>query len=91
MNKSELIDKIAKDTNVPKQYISIVADSLFDSISRSIAAGESVKVRNFGTFTISRRSSRTGRNPRTKEPLEIPAHTAVRFIAGEELKGAINK
>jgi DNA-binding protein HU-beta len=91
MNKAELIDKIAKDTDVPKQYITIVVDSLFDSISRSIAIGESVKVRNFGTFATSVRSSRTGVNPRTKEPIQIPSHTAIRFVAGKELKAEVNK
>lgn len=90
MNKAELIDRIAEDTDVPKQYITIVADSLFDSIKQTIAVGESVKVRNFGTFTTIRRSSRMGVNPRTKQPLEIPAATAIKFVASKELTAEVN-
>jgi DNA-binding protein HU-beta len=90
MNKTELISKVAESTDVPKHYVEIVTDSLFESISRSVAVGEIVKVRNFGTFTTVRKSSRTGVNPRTKEPLEIPAHTAIRFVAGKDFKAEVN-
>ena len=65
-------------------------DSVFDSIAATVAAGEKVSIPGFGTFESKTRAARTGRNPRTKETVEIPASTVPTFKAGKLFKEKVN-
>lgn len=90
MNKTQLIEEIAELTRLPKTHVTEVADKLIGVISDQIASGGSVKIRNFGTFKLLKRRARTGINPRTKEPLEIPPATAIKFVPAKELVREVN-
>jgi DNA-binding protein HU-beta len=86
MNKAELIDRIANDTNVSKVVTTKMIDSLLDNVTKALRKGERVTFVGFGTFAISKRKARTGRNPQTGAPIKIPARKVVRFKAGKELE-----
>lgn len=91
MTKSELIDKIASDANISKTDAGSALSSMVDGITKSLSRGDSVTLVGFGTFSVSKRAARTGRNPRTGEPIQIKAATVPRFKAGKGLKDAVNK
>jgi nucleoid DNA-binding protein len=90
MNKTKLIDEVAESTRLPKAHVAEIADKLINAISDQITSGGTVKIRNFGTFKLLRKRARTGTNPRTKEPLEIPAATAIKFVPAKELVAEVN-
>ena len=91
MNKGELIDKIAKDAKVSKVQASNALNSALDGVLSTLKKGGKVTLVGFGTFSVSARKARTGRNPQTGAPLKIPAKTVTRFVPGAELKKAVNK
>jgi DNA-binding protein HU-beta len=90
MNRTELVSRIAKNTNIPKRVINGVADELFDTIKEALAYEDSVKIRNFGTFKTLRKVARTGVNPRTQETIKIPASIAIKFIAASQVVEELN-
>ena len=90
MNRTELVSRIAKNTNIPKQVINGVADELFNTIKEALTYEDSVKIRNFGTFKTLRKVARTGVNPRTQETIEIPASIAIKFIAASQVVEELN-
>lgn len=90
MNKSELIDAIAAETDLSKAAAGKALDATLDAIKASLEKGEAVTLIGFGTFSVGVRAARTGRNPQTGEPLEIPESKAVKFKAGKALKEAVN-
>ena len=90
MNRTELISRIAKNTNIPKRVINGVADEIFDTIKEALTYEDSVKIRNFGTFKTLRKVARTGINPRTQESIEIPASIAIKFIAATQVVEELN-
>ena len=89
MNKAELIHKIAKDSKITKAQANRAIDSFIDGISRSLKKGEKTSLVGFGTWSVSRRKSRTGRNPQTGEPIKIPARKVVKWTSGKWLKDYI--
>jgi len=89
MNKGDLIHSVAKDVKVTKVQAAKAIDSVVDNITRTLKKGERTSLVGFGTFSISRRRARTGRNPQTGAPLRIPAKRVVKFTAGKMLKGVI--
>ena len=89
MNKGDLIEKIAKDARINKAEAGRAIDSLIDGVKRSLKKQERVSLVGFGTFTISKRKAREGRNPQTGEPIRIPARTVPKFLPGKELKKSI--
>lgn len=91
MNKTELVNIIAEDANVSKTDALNVFNAIFDRFTRELSDGNQVAVPGFGTFSIRARAARTGRNPRTGEPLEIKASLAVGFKAGKALKDAVQE
>ena len=91
MNKSELIDAIADTSDLPKAAAGRALDAVLDTISGSLQQGEPVVLVGFGTFSAKDRAARTGRNPKTGEPIEIKAARVPGFKAGKALKEAINK
>ena len=91
MNKAALIGKIAKDAGITKTAASTAVDSLIEGITSSLKKNQRVTLVGFGTFAPSRRKARTGRNPQTGETIKIKAKKAVRFKAGKQLDGALNR
>ncbi|CAH0990163.1 DNA-binding protein HU-beta [Sinobacterium norvegicum] len=90
MNKSELIDAIAAQADLPKAAAGRALDAMIDSVSEELTKGEQVVLVGFGTFSVKERAARTGRNPRTGEPIEIAAATIPSFKPGKALKDAVN-
>ena len=86
MNKADLINSIAKDTKVSKVSAARMIDSLLGHVTKALKKGERVTFVGFGTFSVSRRKARTGRNPQTGAPIRIPARKVARFKAGKDLE-----
>ncbi len=85
MNKADLIDAIAKDARISKADAGKALDSLTKRITQSLKKGENVTLVGFGTFSISKRKARTGRNPQTGETIKIKARKVPKFKAGKDL------
>ncbi|HEB55954.1 MAG TPA: HU family DNA-binding protein [Gammaproteobacteria bacterium] len=90
MNKAELIDAVAENADLSKAAAARAVDTVLESITATLKNGEQVALIGFGTFSVKDRAARTGRNPRTGEPLEIPAAKVPSFKAGKALKDAVN-
>ena len=90
MNKGELIEAVADSAGISRADASKAVDAVFDSITAALANGGSVSLLGFGTFSVKARAARTGRNPRTGEPLQIAASNVPGFKAGKALKDAVN-
>jgi DNA-binding protein HU-beta len=89
MNKGDLIEYVAKDVKITKVQATKAIDSLVDHITRTLKKGERTSLVGFGTFSISRRKARVGRNPQTGAPIKIAARRVVKFTSGKVLKGVI--
>jgi DNA-binding protein HU-beta len=89
MTKAELIEKIATDADVSKAAAGKALDSFIDGVKKSLKKGNKVTLVGFGTFSVSRRSARKGRNPRTGETIKIKASKAPKFTSGKAFKDAI--
>lgn len=90
MNKKELIEAIAIDTGVMQTLAKAMIDSFELSVAEALADGETVKLVGFGTFKTTERDAHTARNPATGEEVDVPAKTHVSFVAGKNLKEAVN-
>lgn len=90
MNKSELIDRIAASSDLPKAAAGRALDAMIVSISDALKDGDQVVLVGFGTFSVKDRAARTGRNPQTGDPIDIPAAKIPNFKAGKALKDSIN-
>jgi DNA-binding protein HU-beta len=90
MNKAELIERVAKESNISKSDVEKTLNSMIDIIKKSIKKGDDVKLIGFGTFTRSKRQARTGRNPQTGTEIKIPACNVPKFKPGKEFKDLIN-
>jgi DNA-binding protein HU-beta len=86
MNKSQLVEIIAKKTSCPKVHAEKFLDALLESIKDAIQNGDEVKLVGFGSFTRQSRKAKVGRNPKSGEKVEIPATTIPHFKAGKEFK-----
>lgn len=91
MNKTELIAKVAELTGSAKKDAEKAVCATLDAISGALSEGDKVQLVGFGTFEVKERAARTGRNPRTKEEIEIPASKLPVFKAGKALKDTVNK
>ena len=91
MNKSELIDSVAKASDLSKADSVRALDAIIDTITKSLKKGNPVALVGFGTFKVSKRSARTGSNPQTGASIKIAARTVPRFTAGKGLKDAVGK
>lgn len=90
MNKTELIDAIAKSADLTKADAGKALTAMIDAISGTLSKGEDVTLVGFGTFSINERVARTGRNPQTGKALKIAAKKVAKFSAGKGLKEAVN-
>ena len=89
MNKQELIERMAGKTGLTKKDCGTALDGFLSAVTEALQAGEAVKLVGLGSFEGKRRAARTGRNPQTKEPVEIPAQTIPVFKAGTGLKNSV--
>jgi len=89
MNKAELISATAEKAGLSKKDSEKVLNALIDTITEAMKKGEKVQLVGFGVFEVKERPARIGRNPRTKEQIEIPASRVPQFKAGKALKDAI--
>ena len=90
MNKEELVQEVAKKANVTQKEAAEVLSAWVDTVQKTVAKGKKVTLVGFGTFAVSERAARTGRNPRTGEAIQIPASHVVKISAGSKLKDAAN-
>ena len=90
MNKNDLISSVSVGSGLSKADAGKAVDAVFDSITGSLKSGTEVRLVGFGTFSVSRRAASQGRNPRTGEPIQIPASNQPKFKAGKGLKDAVN-
>ncbi len=90
MNKSELIDAIAKHADISKAAAGRALDATVSSIKSSLQKGDIVTLVGFGSFYVGKRTARAGRNPRTGATIEIDAARVPKFRAGKELKDSLN-
>jgi integration host factor subunit beta len=92
MTRSQLIEAIAsKVANFSKRDVEIIMGTLFKSITESLARGEKIEIRGFGSFKVKHRDGRRGRNPKSGESIYIESKKVPFFKAGKELKERINK
>ena len=86
MNKNELINAVAERANITKKDAEIAVSATFEAITDALCAGETIQLVGFGSFEVKKREARVGRNPKTKETIEIPATKVPVFKAGKLLK-----
>ncbi|MFB6277639.1 MAG: HU family DNA-binding protein [Halothece sp.] len=91
MNKSDLVDDVAKRSNVTKRQVDAVISATLDSIMESVAQGDKVTLVGFGSFERRNRKSREGRNPKTGEKMNIPETVVPAFSAGKFFKQTVEK
>ena len=89
MNKAQLIDAIASDANLTKADAKRALDAFVDTTTAALKKGDRVALVGFGSFSVSKRNARTGRNPQTGKPITIAAKNVVKFKAGADLSGAV--
>ncbi|MBR6555693.1 MAG: HU family DNA-binding protein [Clostridia bacterium] len=91
MNKTELVAVVAEKSGITKKDAERVVSATFETITAQLMKGEKVQISGFGIFEVKEREARVGRNPRTKEAIEIPASKAPAFKASKALKDTIAK
>ena len=90
MNKTELVAAMAEQTNLSKKDAEAALKAFIDVVSEELKKGEKVQLVGFGTFEVSERAAREGRNPQTGETMKIAASKSPKFKAGKALKDALN-
>ena len=91
MNKSELINAVAVSAEVSKKEAEAVITAALDAITAALKEGDKVQLVGVGSFEVKKRAARVGRNPKTKETIEIPASVVPVFKAGKALKDAVSQ
>ncbi|HBA41110.1 MAG: DNA-binding protein HU [Deltaproteobacteria bacterium RIFCSPLOWO2_02_56_12] len=90
MTKADLIDLVASKADIPKQKAEEIVNGVFDDIVAALKNGDKVNISGFGTFSVSERKARTGRNPKTGESIQIASSRAAKFKAGKTLKDSLS-
>lgn len=91
MNKAELITSLAEKSGLTKKDVEVVLKAFVESVEEALEKGEKVQLVGFGTFETRKRAARVGRNPRTKEEINIPESVVPVFKAGKEFKDRVSK
>ncbi len=91
MNKADLIRKVATEVEKTQKDLTVLIDTIFNTITDTLASGEKVSIAGFGTFDVIERAAREGRNPKTNETIMIKASKAPKFKASSALKDAVNE
>lgn len=89
MNKAELIAKIADDAEITKTQANAAVDSFIEAVTKTLKSGNKVTLVGFGTFSVTKRAARNGRNPQTGAVIKIKAKKVAKFKAGKELSSKI--
>ena len=90
MNKAELVAAVAEKAEISKKDAEAAVKAFTDVVAEELKKGEKVQLVGFGTFEVSERAARVGRNPQTKQEITIPAYKAPKFKAGKALKDSLN-
>ncbi len=90
MNKSELIESMAVNAGISKAAAKKALDSMMDNVEGALKKGEKVSLVGFGSWSVTKRAARDGRNPKTGKTIRIAAKNVVKFKPGTELKGSVN-
>jgi integration host factor subunit alpha len=90
MTKADIVNFVLGKVGLPRNETQVIVEALFDTLKQTLIAGESVKISGFGTFTVRRKGSRVGRNPKTKQEVEITPRRVVTFKASDHLKNFFN-
>lgn len=90
MNKADLINKVAEKSGLTKTKAAEVIDTLVGTMQEALSTGEKITLVGFGSFDVSKREARKGRNPKTGEEIAIAAKSVVRFKSGKELTESVN-
>ena len=91
MTKAELVEEVSRVSDLTKKHSEVIVDTVFRSIIEALHRGEKIELRGFGSFRVRERGARRGRNPKTGQPVSIPAKRVPYFKAGKELKELINE
>ena len=91
MTKAELVEEVAKESELTKKDAEVIVQTVLDSITESLQRGEKVELRGFGSFRIRHRASRQGRNPKTGSSVIVPAKKVPYFKPGKEIKDLVNQ
>jgi integration host factor subunit beta len=91
MTKADLVEEVAKVTELTRKDSEVIVDTLFESVIKALKAGDKLEVRGFGSFRVRQRNARVGRNPKTGEKVEVPAKRVPYFKPSKELKDLINQ
>lgn len=89
MNKAELVSHVAEEAGINKIVAAAAVDAVVSGVTGALANGGTVSLVGFGTFSVTERAARTARNPRTGEPIDVPASKSPKFKAGKSLKDAV--
>jgi integration host factor subunit beta len=90
MTKAELVERVANQINLTKKQTEVVVNTVFSSITESLAEGKKVELRGFGSFRIRQRNARIGRNPKSGQKVEVPSKKVPFFKAGKELRQLVD-
>ena len=90
MTKAELVEEVAKESDLTKKDAEVIVQTVLDSITDALQRGEGVELRGFGSFRIRSRSPRQGRNPKTGSDVSVPAKKVPHFKPGKELRDIVN-
>jgi integration host factor subunit beta len=90
MTKADLVELVAEEAEMTKKDVEQLIEIIFESIVDSLNKGEKIELRGFGSFRVRHRNARKGRNPKTGEPVDIPAKRVAYFKPGKDLKDIVN-
>ena len=90
MTKAQLVEEVARNTQLTKKHAEIIVNTVFESIVDSLKDGEKIELRGFGSFRIRERGSRIGRNPKTGDRVDVPSKRIPYFKPGKQLKELLN-
>jgi len=91
MTKAELVDELARSSELTRKHSEVIVDAVFDSIMEALQKGDKIELRGFGSFKVRQRGSREGRNPKTGQGVVVPARSFPHFKPGKELRELINR
>ncbi len=90
MNKGDLINKVAEESNITKAQATTAVNAMFSAIGSALKGKDKATIIGFGTFSVTRREARSGRNPRTGQTITIAAKNVVKFKPGKDLVDSVN-
>src|ERR1700761_567095 len=90
MTKADLIDEVSRLAELTRKDSEVIVETIFDSVVRSLKAGDKIEIRGFGSFRTRQRKARTGRNPKTGDKVDVPAKRVPFFKTSKELRDSVN-